>query len=330
MRAELLRVAAELAARGEPFVLAVVVRREPHSSSQPGDMAVITASGAYHGWVGGACAAPAVRREAERVLADGRPRLVSLSPEPSRENRPGVIALAQSCHSGGTVEIFLEPVVPAPRVRVFGSSPAARSLAAVGKAMGYTIDLVAAEPEKEAAAGTDRVLAPGSDAARAPCREPLFALVATMGEFDEDAVADALAASPAYLGVVASRRRFADLRESLLARGVASAALDAIRNPAGLDIGARRPEELAVSIFAEIVQLRAGAPATASAQLAPVAPLRIERAVDPVCGMTVDMVGARHVAEQSGVTYRFCGARCRERFLASPSTYLAPTVKAGE
>jgi xanthine dehydrogenase accessory factor len=394
MRGELLQLAAELTRRREPFVLAVVVRREPFSSAQPGDMAVITSGGVYHGWIGGACAAPSVRREAERVLADGEPRLLSLGPDPSVQARPGVIALPITCHSGGTVEIFLEPVLPAPCVRVFGSSPAARSLVAVGRAMGYATELVA--PGVAGAAGwADRVVEDvAGEAARAPCREPLFAVVATMGEFDEEAVVAALAAQPFYLGVVASRRRFAELRESLIARGVSAHALDRIRNPAGLDVGARRPEELAVSIFAEIVQLRreatqaekpAGARAHAPVATAPggaiatapggaiatapgasiatvpgasiatppgaaiatppgaatlpdpapaviraVAALRPDRLIDPVCGMIVEMARARHVAELEGVTYAFCCARCRERFLAAPASFGAAAAKAGD
>src|SRR5437899_13025655 len=104
MRAELLELAADLARRGEPFVLAMVVRRESCSSAHQGDMAVITADGGYHGWLGGNCTQPTVKREAKRALADGRPRLVSLSPEPARDQRPGVTALPMTCHSGGSVD----------------------------------------------------------------------------------------------------------------------------------------------------------------------------------------------------------------------------------
>src|SRR5437867_10211966 len=112
MRAELLELAADLARRGEPFVLATVVRRESYSSAHQGDMAVITADGGYHGWLGGNCTQPIVKSEAARALLDGKPRLVSLSPEPDREARPGVVALPMRCHSGGTVDIYLEPVPP--------------------------------------------------------------------------------------------------------------------------------------------------------------------------------------------------------------------------
>src|SRR6185503_2826932 len=142
MNKQLLERAAELARRGESFVLATVVRREPYSSSQQGDMAIITADGSYHGWLGGNCTRPAVQREAASALLDGKPRLISLSPEPEQPARPGVTPLAMTCHSGGTVDIFLEPVLAAPRLVVFGVSPVARAVAQLGKAMGYLIDMV--------------------------------------------------------------------------------------------------------------------------------------------------------------------------------------------
>jgi xanthine dehydrogenase accessory factor len=302
MRAELLQLAADLARRGEPFVLAVVVRRESYSSAHQGDMAVITADGGYHGWLGGNCTQPVVRREAALALADGQPRLVSLSPEPAKE-RAGIVALPMTCHSGGSVEIYLEPVLPPPRLLLFGDSPAARALAQLGKAMGYAVDV--------------------GDTAAAnalPGKAP-YAVVATMGESDEDSVVAALAAQPAYLGVVASRKRFAQIRETLLARGVPAEALDRIKNPAGLDIGARLPEEVALSVVAEIVQLRR-ARAAAEQPAAAVAAVRSE--LDPVCGMTVTVAGARNVAQHGGRDFYFCNARCRERFLAEPDRWLKP------
>ena len=306
MRAELLELAADLARRGEPFVLATVVRRESYSSAHQGDMAVITADGSYHGWLGGNCTQPIVKSEAARALLDGKPRLVSLSPEPDRELRAGVVALPMRCHSGGTVDIYLEPVLPAPRLLLYGESPAARALAQLGKAMGYRIEAGGSQP-----------------AAPARGSESLFAVVATMGESDEDAVALALAARPAYLGVVASRKRFTQIRETLLGRGVSAEALDSIKSPAGLDIGARLPEEVALSILAEIVQLRQ---ARAEAKPAGFGDTIRNSEIDPVCGMTVAVATARHRAEHGGRSFYFCNPRCREKFIADPQRYLAPAA----
>ncbi len=323
MRAELLKLAAELAQRGEPFVLAMVVRRESYSSAQQGDMALITRDGSYHGWLGGNCTQPTVKREARRALLDGRPRLISLSAEPAREQRPGITALPMTCQSGGSVDIYLEPVLPAPRLLLFGLSPVVRALAQLGKALGYTVDVVDPHVTPGAVLGADHLFssfsAPDLQAPPGAAAERLYAVVATMGENDEEAVAAALRATPAYLGVVASRTRFAQLRETLLAQGVSAETLERVKNPAGLDLGARLPEEVALSILAEVVQfrrLRADAPAPE--------PLSVEREeLDPVCGMTVVVAGARHVREHAGRTYYFCNPRCREKFLAAPERYLA-------
>lgn len=310
MRTELLQMAADLARREEPFVLAVVVRRRPASSAQPGNMALITAAGDFHGWLGGSCTQPTVVREAQRALADGQPRLLVLTPDPESERRPGVDVFPMTCQSGGSVEIYLEPMLPAPRLVVFGASPTAHALATLGQAMGYSI--AAVEDDLEGLARS----AAGSGSA-------CFIVVATMGEQDEEAIRAALAQTPAYLGVVASSRRFGQMREMLLAQGVAAADLDRIHSPAGLAIGARTPEEIALSILAQIVeQRRTGAEEKPSPvhQEEPEAPPA--QAIDPICGMTVEIATARHSAEHAGRMYYFCCGGCRQRFLAEPERYL--------
>lgn len=328
MRSELLQMAADLTRREEPFVLAVVVHRRPASSALAGDMALITAAGAFHGWLGGSCTRPTVLREAQLALADGQPRLVALTPDPAAsdtESRPGVVVFPMTCHSGGSVEIYLEPVLPAPRLVVFGVSPAARALVKLGKAMGYGVTAVDPEAEPADFPEADQVLTAldgGPHGSR-------FAVVATLGERDEAAIREALTLEPAYLGVVASAKRFAQMRETLLAAGVPAVALDAIHSPAGVRIGAETPEEIALSILAQIVERRhadgASTDAVPGATAAVPAPAPID-ALDPVCGMRVMIAGARHTAEHDGRTYYFCCGGCRERFLATPERYLQKEV----
>jgi xanthine dehydrogenase accessory factor len=325
MRAELLQMAADLAQREEPFVLAVVVRRQPASSSQAGDMALITAAGAFHGWLGGSCTQPTVVREAQRALAEGQPRLVALAPDPETERRPGVTVFPMTCNSGGTVEIYLEPVLPTPRLVVFGVSPTARALARLGKAMGYSVVAVDPAAEPELFPDADQVLTDPGRAPRlfAPSHGPRYAVVATLGERDESAIRDALAMAPDYVGVVASRKRFAQMREILLSTGVTAAAIDSIHSPAGLNIKAERPEEIALSILAEIVEQQRAAPSVkAEEATTPVTGAPME-AIDPICGMTVTIANARHTAEHGGRTWYFCCGGCRERFLAAPEQYSA-------
>jgi xanthine dehydrogenase accessory factor len=337
MHAELLQRAADLARREEPFVLAVVVRRRPASSAQAGDMALVTASGEFHGWLGGSCTQPTVVREARRALLDGQPRLLALTPDPTAPEwapRPGVAVFPMTCHSGGSVEIYLEPILPAPRLAVFGVSPTARALVKLAKALGYTvaaIDVTAATADDLDPARfpeADQVLA-GTAGLAVGSHTALFAVVATMGEGDEEAIRAALALAPSYLGVVASAKRFAQMRQTLLAQGTPEAALAAIRSPAGVSIGAQLPEEIALSVLAEIVERRrAAAPLepAAAADEAAAQTAEAAEALDPVCGMTVGIAGARHTAEHAGATYYFCGAGCRERFRAAPERFLGASL----
>jgi xanthine dehydrogenase accessory factor len=328
MRPELLTLASTLAAREEAFALVTVVRREPPSSVRVGDAALVTRDGHYHGWVGGGCTRSTVLREALRAIADGEPRLLSLSPDPSSERRPGLIALPITCASGGSVDLYVEPVIPVPRLVLFGTSPAARALARIGHAMGYRIDVVDADADAAAFPEAACVL---TELGPEGIRPGAFVLVATMSERDAAAIEAALRSAPAYLGVIASRTRFGELREALLGRGVSPAALHHIAAPAGLDIGARTPEEIALSIMAQMVQRRrTGAEARQEpAQAHAGAPDQPHQATDPVCGMTVTVVGARHTADVEGHRYYFCCAGCRTAFLTDPSRYRTASAIAG-
>src|SRR5262245_28468796 len=281
MRPELLALAAGLSARGERFALVTVVRREPPSSARVGDAALITRDGEYHGWAGGGCTRETVVREAQRAMAEGEPRLLSLSPDTTAKPRPGMVALQMTCDSGGTVEIYVEPVLPVSRLVLFGSTPAVEALARIGEAMGYRVERAAASVK---------------DA---------HVLVAMMGDEDLEVLQKVLRGEPAYVGVIASRKRFAQVRETLIACGVPRAAVERIHAPAGLDIGAKTPEEIALSVMAQIVQERRK----------PIERKEPEEAKDPICGMTVAVAGARHVAEVEGKSYYFCCAGCRTKFL---------------
>jgi xanthine dehydrogenase accessory factor len=338
MRADVLQLAAELARKGEAFVMAVVVRREPASSAQLGNTSLITESGEWHGWLGGSCIQSTVIREAMAALKDSAPRLISLSPNPESDRRTGVAVFPMTCHSGGSVDIYLEPVLPAPRLLVFGVSPAAQALARLGKVMGYSVDVVDPDADPESFPGVDRIIVSvGQDHLEqrpASQRDRIFAVVATLGQRDEEAVRDALTVDPAYLGIVASRRRFAQVRETLIGGGVSAEALDRITNPAGLDIGARAPEEVALSIMAEIVKIRRAAlESKAASEVTPAQVLGNEASEkeerDPVCGMTVTVATAKHQAVHEGKTYYFCCGGCRERFLSAPDRYQSTVAPQG-
>jgi xanthine dehydrogenase accessory factor len=232
----------ELTRRGEPFALATVVWRQSPSSSQPGARAIITAGGELHGWIGGACAEPVVIREAQQVIADGTARLLLLgTPEQFGAAVPdGMTVIPISCQSEGALEVYIEPVLPVPHLVIVGDSPMARTLASLAGALSWRTDLIRGPDfTPEAADGRSMIV------------------VATQGHGDEDVLERAIAARPAYLGLVGSRRRGATVLGYLADRGVPRDQLDRVRVPAGLDLGRTTHQEIAVAILAELVQLRA-------------------------------------------------------------------------
>jgi xanthine dehydrogenase accessory factor len=320
MRRELLELASDLARRGEPFAIATVVARKSPMSAQPGDTALVTREGGFHGWVGGSCTRPTVIAEALAALADSRPRLVALDPDPDGYRRPGLTVFPMTCHSGGSVEIHIQPVLPSPDLVVYGASPIARALVRLGKAMGYRVHAVDPTADADAFADADTVSTEPRQLRLDRATAPLFAVVATQGAWDEEAILAAMAHAPNYLSVVASPRRFGEMR-ALLGERAPAGALAAIRNPAGLDLGARLPEEIALAILAEIVKEHRQDKDSAKKAQAPL-PTPKADARDPVCGMSVhDGVSAPR-AEHRGRTYLFCCSGCQQRFLAAPERYL--------
>jgi xanthine dehydrogenase accessory factor len=318
MHSELLRLASRLAERGEPFAIATVVTRRAPSSSSDGDMAIVTGAGEFHGFVGGSCTRPTVLEQARAALDDGRPRLIALSPDPSGAS-PAATVFPMTCHSGGSVEIHIQPVLPPPRLLVYGITPTARALVRLGAALGYRVWAIDPGAEPAAFPEAQAVYQDAAAALPDPAAREVFAVVATQGEWDEEATLAALAHSPSYLGVVTSATRAEELRGFLERRASAEqgAILQRLRAPAGLRIGAQRGEEIALSILAEVVEQRAASRTRAR----PAAPAP-ETAVDPVCGMSVNTATGKHRAEHQGRTYYFCCAGCRERFVTQAERFV--------
>ncbi len=328
--------ASELARSGQAFALATVVWRQGPSSGQLGSRAIITAGGEVHGWIGGACAEPVVIREARQVINDGEPRLLLLgTPDQFGETVPeGMTVVPIACQSEGALEVFIEPVQPAPRLVIVGRSPMAQTLAALADALGWRTALL-----------------DGSGFSAADADEHSMVVVATQGHGDEEAVEQAVLARPAYLGLVASQRRGAAVLGYLADRGLPKDQLDRVRAPAGLDLGRTSHREIAVAVLAELVQLRAageiaggtagagatsagatskggsradhGQRAAAAGDQAGHAPLAAPaEATDPVCGMTVVADASSYPLEHDGVTYYFCRVGCRRAFEADPAAYV--------
>jgi xanthine dehydrogenase accessory factor len=308
---EVLARAAELRNHGERFAVATVVRVDPPTSASPGDKAVVTADGTLFGWIGGSCSEGLVRREALIAIGDGQPRLVKIAPEinplpyPSPEGRrqQGVVSHQSTCPSAGALDVFIDPQLPRPLLLVVGGTPAARTLIRIGAAVGFRT--CAVHPGAGAADFPEADTVIGSlDLSSTPVTADTWAVVATMGHYDEDALAALIPGDLPYLGVVASRRRMHSVVELLRGRGVTG--LDRIRRAGGDAVG-RSQQEIALAVVGEIVAERH--------TREPARPLRIASAVDPVCGMEVEIEGALHMVAVDSTTYYFCGAHCREAFL---------------
>lgn len=255
-----------LSERGEPYARATVVRREPPVSATVGDRALVTADGELVGWIGGvACAQSAVEREARNALEDGEPRLVGLAPDPDDVDRPGLEAHPMTCHGEGTLEVFVEPVVPTSRLLVVGGSPIARSLVRLAEELALETSLVDPDAEAEVAGelpeGTTilRTLEP-SELADTAGQAP-FVVVATMGAYDARGVAVGVLADAPYVGLVSSEKRATTVAERAaeILECDPEAVAEAVTSPAGVDVGARTPAEIAVSVLAEVVEVRAKA-----------------------------------------------------------------------
>ena len=299
----LLALAAELQRRGEPFVLATVVRCEAPTSAKPGAKALIRADGSVSGWIGGACAEPVVVREALHALRDGRPRLVGLIGEGGQAvgRTEGLLEYPMTCHSGGTLEVYVEPYLPKPVLLLVGHGPVIETLATLGPSVGYAVEVLGAETTRDALG-------------RLALTPRASVVVATHADSDEEVLDRVLRSEAGYVSLVASRRRAETIRERLKQRGVPAEALGRLKAPAGLDIGALTPEEIAVSILAEIIHhQRSDKGAAAEADVATVSSAATE-ARDPICGMLVDVATATHRSEASGQLVYFCCGRCKETF----------------
>ncbi len=286
----LTRRAQELVEAGEPFASATVVRAQRPTSAEAGDSALVLGDGTIEGFVGGDCAEHSVRVYGLKAIETGEPVLLRILPftdgtheEVSAES--GTVTVQNPCLSGGAIEVFLEPVVRAPRLLVEGDTPIARTLRKLGAQMDLSVVAIA---------GDDFELRDGD----------LAIVAAGHGRDELGALRRGLEAGVPYVGLVASRRRGAGVKAELRGDGLSEELLERIDTPAGLDLGARTPAEIAVSILARIVEVRRGQ----------ARPAQVATAIDPVCGMTVAVTASTPSLEHEGGTVHFCCEGCKETF----------------
>jgi xanthine dehydrogenase accessory factor len=280
-----------------PWVSATVVQVERPTSARPGDSAVVHADGRIEGFVGGVCAESSVRMHALQAIATGEPVLLRVVPGEG-ETPPdgdGMVTVHNPCLSGGALQIFLEPHLPPRRITVYGSSPVARALADLSRHVGY--DVTECE-----------------DADAELADETTAVVVASLGRIDEPALLRAVGAGVPYIGFVASPKRGGAVLANL---DLSAEARARVHTPAGLDIGARTPHEIALSILAELISLHGSSAPAASRHEAPAE--QATTAVDPICGMTVAAVDATLHVEHDGVVSWFCSEGCLRAFEQDPA-----------
>ena len=319
-RENVLALVGELERRREPFCLATVTRVQAPTSGKPGFKAVVRADGSIVGWVGGSCSRHALLSECRAALAEGLPRLLRLRAlgDPPPVPVAGVVDRVMECQSGGAMDIFVEPHGKVPQLIVVGDSPVSESLSALGRLLGFRV--VAAGPDIDPMRfpDADEVVSDFSGLASHLDNET-YAVVATMATYDGGALAALLRSPVAYIGLVASKRRAAALRADLAREGFSSEEFDRVQNPAGLDIRARTPEEIALSIAGEIVRRVRSRPGAPAADVAPAETHAL--ATDPVCHMEVDPRSTPLKLDHLGTAVYFCSEGCLRRFRDDPTAF---------
>ena len=316
---------------GQRFAMATVVGRRAPVSAHLGDRAIVYADGRMEGFIGGACSREIVRKQALDAIRTGRARLVSITPDASQPQSPDPehVIVAMTCVSEGAVDVYVEPDLRPRRVVVVGATPVAEAIARTAVSLDYdVVRVVDAHEVRDLEAHTGevsgRVIA--LDALGRAVQEGgagTAAVGASQGHYDEQALETILRRGASYVGLVASRTRGSAIKQWLIEQGVSG--VDSIRNPAGLDLGARTAPEVALSILAEIVQTRAEQALDPGnfADAATAGPAPLQTAVDPVCRMEVTIATAKHLAEVNGTLYYFCCPHCRSAFVKDPASFLS-------
>ena len=254
-REDIIDCMARMKGEEQPFAVATIVQVQGAAAARAGAKAVVRGDGGIVGWIGGGCTAGAVRKAGLRALVDGQAKLIRVKPEAVVAADDGIENFKSVCPSEGVIEVFIEPVLPRPALLVAGASPTALALAGLADRLGYAVTVAALAADLERfSGGPERI--EGFDLARAPRAETSFVVVATQGKRDREALKAALETGAPYVAFVGSRKKGAAMKKTMAEAGIDAARIDALRSPAGLHIGAQTPEEIALSILAEIVQQR--------------------------------------------------------------------------
>ena len=307
-----------------PYATAIIVGRRQPSSGKPGDKAIITPDGQIHGWIGGGCTRGIVLKEALLALRDRKSRLVAISPEERQEGFSHSKHYHMTCQSGGEVEVYIEPVHPKPQILIFGTSHIGRALARLAKAMDYRLEVVMHTVDQLVYPEADHCHTLSQFEATELHRES-FVVVCTQGEGDLEALLRAIQLQPDYLAFVSSRKKAQALFSELRKRDITMDQLKRIKTPAGLDLGAKLAEEVAVSILAQIVQVFRQEKVSdnpATEEPAEWSMPNEDYYLNPVCKVPIQKSTAKHVLEYEGERGYFCCDGCKYSFESDPAKYV--------
>lgn len=307
----------------EAYATAMIIRRKIPSSGKPGDKAIITSDGKIHGWIGGGCTRGIVLKESLLAIQDRSPRIVLISPNTIENPNDYTKLYNMSCQSGGEVELYIEPVLPRPHLLIFGASHIGMALCKLAKAMDYQVDAIMVDVDKEVYPDADRIIQLNDYKAASYIQENSCIVVCTQGEGDSMALNSALQSKVDYLSFVASRMKANAIFSDLRTMGATMDQLKTIKTPAGIDIGAKLPEEVAISILAQIIEhFRNNTTNATSQSPSSLSSVNDDYYINPVCNIPVQKSTAKHVLEYKKEQVYFCCDGCKVSFEKSPETYM--------
>ena len=305
--------------QGEEFAVAHVIWREAPSSGKPGDKAIILKDGTIIGWIGGGCVKGIAVKEAREAIRENRSRLVRIDPDEVNSEDSSHKTYRMTCHSGGTMELFIEPITPNPQLIIVGKSNIARALSKLAIATNLRVHVLSNDVNKgmfpEVKNIYDRV-----DFSKINIDKNTFIVVATQGEDDEESIRKALETSCNYVGFISSLRKSVKIKEYLEQTELSTNRINELKIPVGMDINAKLPEEIAISILAEIVQLFRD-PNRKEDQESDTA-INDDTYINPVCRVAVSKKDAKHVLEYGAHTVYFCCDGCKVSFDTEPEKYI--------
>lgn len=319
---ELINQISEYLEQGEEFAVAQVIWREAPSSGKPGDKAIILKDGSLIGWIGGGCVRGIAVKEAQEAIKENKSRLVRIDPNADNNENGSHKTYRMTCHSGDTMELFIEPVTPNPQLIIVGKSNIARALSKMAIAANFRVNVLAKNADKGMfpnVKGIHDVV----NFTKVKIDRNTFIVVSTQGEDDEESVKLAMETNSNYVGFIASQRKSGKIKEYLTQVGITSDRIETLRTPVGVDINAKLPEEIAISILAEIIQEfrnpdNAGNTVASEASEA----VNDDTYVNPVCNVPVSKKDAKHIVEYGGHTVYFCCDGCKVSFDNEPDKYI--------